>query len=263
MNKTQKGCCIAGGVLLLIGIILLGLISCSKIDWFLGMFPCGLGIILGCVLFLSALNIEMEKRDREIILEQKEEKILPLRKKSLLGEESIKVFFLWLCIWFFISTPFGSAGEEIVRNINVCGFLVSVVVLVLATCRNIRHNWLIKNGKVILATIDRSKTRIGTQIVYVRCEYYDREQSKLWGFKGIYTTFRFFFGDIRNFEAEGVIPVLVSPKNYGNYFVLIKDVMGSYRLGVNAPIHFRRCIRRVNLNELEGGSAVRSETIFR
>lgn len=36
MNKTQKGCCIAGGVLLLIGIILLGLISCSKIDWFFG-----------------------------------------------------------------------------------------------------------------------------------------------------------------------------------------------------------------------------------
>lgn len=57
------------------------------------MFPCGLGIILGCVLFLSALNIEIEKRDREIMLEQKEEKILPLRKKSLLGEESIKVFF--------------------------------------------------------------------------------------------------------------------------------------------------------------------------
>lgn len=144
----------------------------------------------------------------------------------------------------------------------MCGFLVSAVVLVFSICRNVRHNWLIKNGKVILATIDGSKTRIGTQIVYVRCEYYDREQSKLWEFKGIYTTFRFFFSDIRNFEAEGVILVLVSPKNYGNYFVLIKDVMGSYRLGVTAPIHFGRCIRRVNLNELEGGSAVRNETIF-
>ena len=100
--------------------------------------------------------------------------------------------------------------------------------------------------------------------IKIKCFYHDYKNEKLWEYTGQYTEFRKGIPNAPALGNEWQIPVLVDEKNYGNYYVLTKELVHSYRDGFwEKPFYFTRVIRKVDLSEVENGMKFSNSVKFR
>lgn len=184
--------------------------------------------------------------------------VLYLRKRCLFAQEKFKLALFFSLIYYFVAMIGMSFAKEsayfewIKIILLIIPMLFWGIMLVLAVRDMVKQNKLICNGKVIMAKIDKFEIPFSfTGLYVVRCSYFDKEQGKLWQFKGSYREYMDEAWSQGHMAKEKYIPVLVDDSNYGNYYVLLRELIFSYF--VRKVAYFTKVVREVNLSEIENG----------
>ena len=208
--------------------------------------------------------------------------ILYLRKRLIFQEIKFRSIFgfvflyslVVISILLLVNFKFGAgAFNQKCTDISI-GIGKGIIALLLfsAIVDNIKHNRLIKKGKVIIAEIDKTPISLNPLLLFfeyqkIECSYHDYENEKLWEFKGNYTEFcpaQRNSPDISALSNEWQIPVLVDEKNYKRYFVLTRELVHSYDRDKWKRIpYFTRVIRKVDLTQIEKGTKFSNNVKFR
>ena len=220
----------------------------------------------------------MNKSDKKV----DNEEILYLRKRLIFQEIRFKSIFGFMLFYpmvvgsiiLLVEFKFGAGTfNQKCTDISIgIGKCIIAFLLFSAIIDNIKHNRLIKKGKVIIAEIDKASIGINLLLFFfaqknVKCSYHDYENGKLWEFKGVYTEFcpaHRWLPDMSALSDEWQIPVLVDEKDYKKYFVLTRELVHSYdRSKWDRVPYFARVIRKVDLTQIEKGTKFSNRVKFR
>ena len=222
----------------------------------------------------------MKKKDKKT--NEKEQDILYLRGRLIFQEIKFRsIFGFLLCypcviliILLIVDLNLGAGTfDKNYREISiVIGKVIIALLLLGAIIDNLKHNYLIKKGKVIIADIDKNPFALNPLLLFfayekIECSYHDYEQGKVWEFKGSYTEFcpaQRNYPDTSALRQEWHIPVLVDEKNYKRYFVLTRELVHSYDCNKWKRFpYFTRVKRKIDLTQIENGTKFSTSVKFR
>ena len=212
---------------------------------------------------------EIDKRKKECLFLRKRFIFEKTKFQCISGFVFWYVFFLAILeLAVFSKYGTSTANEQIMNFFIFFGKLVVVLLFVGAFIDNVKHNRLIKNGKVVIAEIDKCRYSFNMFLFFytkrkIACSYLDYESNQIWNFTGRYAE----FGNRRKMSAltqEWQIPVLVDEKNYSKYYILTKELVHSYRESLfDKPFYLTRVVREVDLRDVENGMKFSASVKFR
>ena len=144
----------------------------------------------------------MNKKDK--INDNKQQEILYLRRRLLFEEIKFQYIFGFIFCYAIVVSSFyliilfvwesGKYNDMFLEISIFIGKIIIVLLVVGASWDNIKHNRLIKKGKVIIAQLEDDTFPFNPLLIpmcsiKIKCFYHDYKNEKLWEYTGTYTEF--------------------------------------------------------------------------
>lgn len=243
----------------LIGAILLILTFCLDLDMAITFVIVLSAWLLGLMFHMAVEKEKWEQKMKNTTCEER--RYLRLRRRGLWVEESCKLSIGFVVCWWFLCLMSQMMGEKTYSYMKIIGAIIWSGMVLHAIWKNAMYNRLIREGKLILATINHDSSRFGAFGGTVKCSYFDETQGRLYAYKGRYTNaIRSFIYD-KYFRKERVIPVLIDERNDKKSLVLIRELMFGYRENM-IPKCMTHVVRTINLLEVENGDMLSDKVNF-